>query len=462
MKNLDIDSRNIALDDYIGRQVKIEYTGGIHKGRVQGRTHTVTVAYTSLSKKLQAIHRLGGKIINVSIPKLQVNLAEVDIKNIDIDDEIALIPEGISEIVPTHGQPLELEVAVEIIAQVDQDDSISPEEAVIITEGIIESVPEIINQESSKITDQIESVDLTIITENVSEKLEVISKSEVIAAQVLEIAPQKVVTIPENITVLEEVTIVTPEKSKSSQAITPKSKSRKSSTSTKTKQGFNTKDDKTQTQELKSISDVVDPPHKVEELKPEQLPKLVSESVVDKAEKVEQVDKSIELELSSIPEAISEIISEQLEIVEPVAEIIVQEISEAIAEIEKVIPETNLKSKSSSPKKSAAKTKKSKAAKIADEILQVTEETVVEANIDLPISKIAEVISDATLSINPIEALLVETSKATESIILEIANEEIATSTPESSSIPESLAKSKKSKSASKSANGFNKSKGDR
>ncbi len=458
MKNLDIDSQNIALDDYIGRQVKIKYTGGIHKGRVQGRTHTVTVAYTSLSKKLQAIHRLGGKIINVSIPKLQVNLAEVDIKNIDIDDEIALIPEGISEIVPTHGQPLELEVAAEIIAQVDQDDSISPEVAVIITEGIIESVPEIINQESSKITDQIESVDLTIITENVSEKLEVISKSEVIAAQVLEIAPQKVVTIPENITVLEEVTIVTPEKSKSSQAITPKSKSRKSSTSTKTKQGFNTKDDKTQTQELKSISDVVDPPHKVKELKPEQLPKLVSESVVDKAEKVEQVDKSIELELSSIPE----IISEQLEIVEPVAEIIVQEISEAIAEIEKVIPETNLKSKSSSPKKSAAKTKKSKAAKIADEILQVTEETVVEANIDLPISKIAEVISEATLSINPIEALLVSTSKASESIILEIANEEIATSTPESSSIPESLAKSKKSKSASKSANGFNKSKGDR
>ena len=94
--------------------------------------------------------------------------------------------------------------------------------------------------------------------------------------------------------------------------------------------------------------------------------------------------------------------------------------------------------------------------------MQVTEETVVEANIDLPISKIAEVISEATLSINPIEALLVSTSKASESIILEIANEEIATSTPESSSIPESLAKSKKSKSASKSANGFNKSKGDR
>lgn len=325
MKSLDIAFENIALDDCSSHQVKIEYTGGIQRGRLQGRTHTVTVAYSSLSKKLQSIHRLGGKIVNVSISRFQVDLAEVDTQDSDVDHEIACIPEAIAEIAQTHGQPIELEVAVattETIDQVGHDGSTSPEMAVIITEDIVETIPEVIAE-----------------PEIIAEELEVIAESEVIAAPeiISEIASEIIDVIAENTAAVEELTVVAPEKSKSSSAIAAKPK--KSRTSTKASHGFSKRDTKSQIQELQAIPDVIEASEQIEESKPEQS-------------------------------------------------------SETVAEI--------------------------------IEVIETSEPVVLEP------------------------------------VISEITAEEITASTPESSSTPKSLAKSKKSKVANKSGHGFNKSKGDR
>ena len=272
MKSLDIAFENIALDDCSSHQVKIEYTGGIQRGRLQGRTHTVTVAYSSLSKKLQSIHRLGGKIVNVSISRFQVDLAEVDTQDSDVDHEIACIPEAIAEIAQTHGQPIELEVAVattETIDQVGHDGSTSPEMAVIITEDIVETIPEVI-AEPEIIAEELEVI---------AEEPAIIAESEVIAAPeiISEIASEIIDVIAENTAAVEELTVVAPKKSKSSSAIAAKPK--KSRTSTKASHGFSKRDTKSQIQELQAIPDVIEASEQIEESKPEQSSETVAEII---------------------------------------------------------------------------------------------------------------------------------------------------------------------------------------
>jgi hypothetical protein len=74
MKSLDINTASTNFGAYNSRRFLIEFTGGNFTERLQGATtHTVIVPYSSLSRKLQTIQRLGGKIINVSIhPQLKV------------------------------------------------------------------------------------------------------------------------------------------------------------------------------------------------------------------------------------------------------------------------------------------------------------------------------------------------------------------------------------------------------
>ncbi len=192
---------------------------------------------------------------------------------------------------------------------------------------------------------------------------------------------EQIDVISETTDPVAEVIVVTPEQPKPSPAIAAKPK--KSRTSTKASHGFSKRDTKSQIQELKIISDVIETSHQIEELKPEQSP-------------------------------------------EPVAEVIVKPVEQ-----------------------------------IADEILQVAEETVVETNIDLSTSEIAEVIPEIALDESLAEPIISEPI-ISEPIISEIPAEEITVSTPESSSTPKSLAKSKKSKATNKSGHGFNKSKGDR
>ena len=83
MKNLDINPSSANYSDERSRQVVIEFTGGIHSEMMQRETHTMKVSYSSFSKKLQTIHRLGGKIINVSIPHFQLDTAKIDSKKVD-------------------------------------------------------------------------------------------------------------------------------------------------------------------------------------------------------------------------------------------------------------------------------------------------------------------------------------------------------------------------------------------
>jgi hypothetical protein len=74
MKSLDINTASTNFGAYNSRRFLIEFTGGNFTERLQGATtHTVIVPYSSLSRKLQTIQRLGGKIINVSIhPQIEV------------------------------------------------------------------------------------------------------------------------------------------------------------------------------------------------------------------------------------------------------------------------------------------------------------------------------------------------------------------------------------------------------
>ena len=83
MKNLDINPSSANYSDERSRQVVIEFTGGIHSEMMQRGTHTMKVPYSSFSKKLQTIHRLGGKIINVSIPCFQLDRAKIDSEKVD-------------------------------------------------------------------------------------------------------------------------------------------------------------------------------------------------------------------------------------------------------------------------------------------------------------------------------------------------------------------------------------------
>ncbi len=170
MKSLDIDSVNAGSDDYRSQPVKIEFTGGIQKGRTQGTIQTVTVAYSSLSKKLQSIHRLGGKIINVSIPRFQA-------EHVDTEH----IAASISENIPAIAQSLEPVVEV---AEESKDQEIST-----ISQHI-----DHIDQEQSDHIDQHHSSDLNVATLDYAEsKLEVAQDTSAIALE-----PEEVISQAEN------------------------------------------------------------------------------------------------------------------------------------------------------------------------------------------------------------------------------------------------------------------------
>lgn len=66
MKNSDIYSASASIDG--SQRVTIEFMGGHHAGKMLGKgkaVYTATVPYSSLSQRLQTIHRSGGKITNV-------------------------------------------------------------------------------------------------------------------------------------------------------------------------------------------------------------------------------------------------------------------------------------------------------------------------------------------------------------------------------------------------------------
>ena len=81
MKSLDINTASPSLSAYNSSYFLIEFIGGNFTERLQGSTtHTVVVPYSSLSRKLQTIQRLGCKIINVSIRHNQPEVFQVNLE----------------------------------------------------------------------------------------------------------------------------------------------------------------------------------------------------------------------------------------------------------------------------------------------------------------------------------------------------------------------------------------------
>jgi hypothetical protein len=143
MKSVDIDSVNAGSDDYRNQPFKIEFTGGLKKGRTQRPIQSVTVAYSSLSSKLQSIHRLGGKIVNVSISRFHAE--HIDTKHTASDTS-----ENITAIAQSLEPQLEVNIKLEPISEVvsattPEEISNNLAETELTPEKIVETTVETVN-----------------------------------------------------------------------------------------------------------------------------------------------------------------------------------------------------------------------------------------------------------------------------------------------------------------------------
>jgi len=110
MENLNINSEKTNISVDVSQRVKIEFTGGNHSEMVQSRAavHTVMVPYSCFSKKLQTIHRSGGKITNISVPRFQLDLPKVNLA-VELDEDTMPTLEEIPE--PSSASILEVAIS---------------------------------------------------------------------------------------------------------------------------------------------------------------------------------------------------------------------------------------------------------------------------------------------------------------------------------------------------------------
>lgn len=149
MKSLDIDSISTNSREYGSQRVIIEYTGGIHRQRLQqGTAYKVTVPYGSFSQKLQTIHRFGGKIISVSIPYLQLDspqvVSEVNLEQVS-EPILAIAIEQSVEIIPNNPLEINVESTVENVFEEPSEvicEIGSGKISQIIPEILLEPIPE--------------------------------------------------------------------------------------------------------------------------------------------------------------------------------------------------------------------------------------------------------------------------------------------------------------------------------
>lgn len=434
MKSVDIDSVNPSVDDYRSHQVKIEFTGGIQQGKIQGKTQTVTVAYNSLSKRMQTIRRLGGKIVNVSILHFQADISRDAAEHVDANPASAT-NENISAITESIEQPVEVSVEIPLAEapvpivedtsviepDLDQTDhhhndvtvdnlesnlDLTPQDIAVIAPKAIATVSDVTPEEPIEIIVETENVlEETVEIANVPETV-----IEAVAEEPVEIASAKVDISSENALAIEALPVVTPKKSKSSLVTSKTKKSR-----TSAKHGFNKREANPQTHE--PITNIVDEKH-------------------DENHHVFHQALKTNPEQLSVP--IAEIIDEQsLEYGSTnVAEIIPEQVADPILEVEVEI--SDLAAEASEP--------------IAD-LVVADHEPVVEPQTQ----QVEEVNPD--LNLEPIINDVV--TAVAEKIIEEIpaiATEQISVSIPQVEVIAASD-KSKKSKTAGKSGHGFSKPK---
>ncbi|WP_434687538.1 phycobilisome linker polypeptide [Pseudanabaena minima] len=386
MKSIDINSANPNLSVDPSHRITIEFTGGNQANKMQSARCTVTVPYSSLSKRLQSIQRFGGKITNISIQGLQPNLTTVEPVIALVEDNKATVEAtpaiAIEQAVTT---PLEThsELTVESTAQSVTEDT---------SEIVSESVPEIkLEHVSEPILENIPSVILDdapeISSENTSEAAVSTSK------------PEKV---------LSETT----------------AKPKKTRASTKTGHGFSKKEPSTPRKEPVAIAEVVTEPEPVMEIISESI-STNQEPVAEPTVKAQKSRTSTKTKTSnsiskkdSSPQgqepAITEIVAAPEPVVEIVPEITVEPISETVVETAAKF----------SPEQDTNHLPETSSEQISDIILNGLKETV-KNNVE------------ASLPVTTVEPVI------------------------ESSEVVTPLSKSKKTKTSSKSGNGFNKPKSD-
>ena len=302
MKTLDLDVGVDGTDFSDNRSccVMIEFTGGDQKGKMKGgATHRVTAPYSSFSKKLQTIHRLGGKIINISMLNSELDIAKVaptkfDYKKFDFAKVIALIPEVIPE------EPIAL-IPEEIPEEIP---AIAIEELIAV---VPEEIPAIAIDEP-----------IAVIVEKPAEQSPIETSVEI----PVEVIPTEVAEI-----VAETLT----KKKPVSESTT---KPKKSKASTKTSHGFSKQESLSQIKEAIADEITVDEittNHPVVEPVPEPVPEIVPEIIVEPVANVlveEVVESIVEPIVEIIPEPAPETIAESL------PEVIADEPAAAVLEVD--------------------------------------------------------------------------------------------------------------------------------
>ncbi len=194
MKNLTKNLTKNSSIDFINHQIIIEFTGGHYSEMLRvGNTHRVTVPYSCLSKKLQTIHRIGGKITNVSIQQLQLEMLDTNF------EEIIAIAQPVDPATIDSAVKNSTEILTASISEVQEEVENILEES---SEIVVETVPEIL---PDQIIEPIAEILVTPLVEPVVEDI---------------IEP-----IVEPVTTFESATIL--------------SKAKKTKTSTKSGHGFN-------------------------------------------------------------------------------------------------------------------------------------------------------------------------------------------------------------------------------
>ncbi|MFM7601679.1 MAG: phycobilisome linker polypeptide [Pseudanabaena sp.] len=384
MKSIDFNSASSNLSVDSSHLITIKFAGGNQPNK-QGTRCTVTVPYSSLSRRLQSIQRFGGKIANISIQRFQPNLPTVEPVIALFEDNNSVV-EATPEIVIIQVATEPLETSTELtlgstVQSVTKDTSeiVSESESEIkledVSEPILENIPTVILEDA-----------LEINSEKTSEAALPISK------------PEKVIS---------ETT----------------AKPKKSRTSSKTGHGFSKKELSTSGKEPVAISEVATEQEPVLEIISESIStnqNPAAEPIKAKKSRTPTKTKTSNSisKKESIPQgqepAIAEIVVAPEPIVEIVPEINVEPISETVVET----------ATKSSPEQDTNHLPETSSEQISDIILNGLKEAVKnDVEVSLPVTTVEPAI--------------------------------------ESSELATPLSKSKKTKTSSKSGNGFNKPKSD-
>jgi hypothetical protein len=335
MKSIDINSANPNLSVDPNHRITIEFIGGHQANQMQSATRcAVTVPYSSLSKRLQAIQRSGGKITNISIQRLQTELPTVepvialveDNKSTFEETPTIAIEQAVTAPLETH-----LELTVEsTVESVTEDTSEIVSEAMPeiqlehVSEPILENIPTVIPEDAPEINSEMlsEAAVSTSKPEKVlSETTAKPKKSRTSTkaghgfSKKEPSAPRKEpVAIAEVVTELEPVVEIISEPISTNQnpVAEPTVKAKKPRTSTKTKTSNSVSKKESSPQEPEpAIAEIVTAPEPVVEIVPEIILEPISEPVVETV--VETAAKlSPEQDTSHLPETSSEHISDNI------------------------------------------------------------------------------------------------------------------------------------------------------